>query len=228
MINFILSYIVRCSLILFLWSLRLLSEETSDLQTQMPTFCTYKHCWSDHSVKMLQHQLSVTDTIFALFICIMQNPKIFSWIFLKHNFLLHPLCLWDLANQQQLRPSKAGAWIWLKLLASRVCSHSSVLEEQRSYETMKNWDTVSVTGKSPLLAFKPTIQKKVEIHNFSSGSLHNGNHILPFWMSSHYSVFPIIYILSDRLAERLHNLGYVGEKSPPDAQPWFHLQKGLV
>lgn len=105
----------------------------------MPTLCTCKHCWSDHSVKTLQHRLSVTDTTFALFICIMQKTKIISQKFLKHNFHLHHLCLWDPANQLQLRPSKAGVnlavIVGIKSLHSPICTGGT--EELRNHEELK-------------------------------------------------------------------------------------------
>lgn len=65
---------------------------------------------------------------------------------------------------------------------------------------------------SLLPAFKPTTQKKFEIHNLNSGSLHNGNNVLPFGSPQSTPYFKKIDIVSHRLAERLHNLG---EKDHP-------------
>lgn len=138
-----------------------------------------KHCWSDQSVKMLQHQHSVTDTIFALFIFIMQ----------KNNFTNSSKAQFSFESSPFVGPGKSAAAqtfqsrsvnlaiiAGIKILHSLICTGGN--EELWNHEELRYCQCYRKT--SFLLAFKPTIQTKVEIHSFSSGSLHNGNRSLPF------------------------------------------------
>lgn len=127
----------------------------------MPLFYTCKNYWSDYSVKILQHRLSLTD-ITTLFLFIKQRNKIHLHVFLKHNLLLYPLCVLlkisSNINSFQRRSVNLAIVIGIKSSHSFICTEDSTeLWDHEELRYCQHYTTISF-----LLTFKPTVQE-VEI-----------------------------------------------------------------